>query len=90
MISKQTTVRNAYGIHCRPSGMIAKAVQGYEGKIEIKGPSGATAQPESVLALLSLALTWGDTVQVTVEGPDEEKMCNRLIELFEAHFDFQR
>jgi len=29
-------------------------------------------------------------VQVTVEGPNEETMCNRLIELFEANFDFQR
>ena len=90
MVTKQTTVRNAYGIHCRPSGVIAKAAQGYDGKIEIKGPDGATAHPGSVLALLGLALTCGDTVQVTVEGPNEETMCNRLIELFDANFDFQR
>ena len=60
MVTKQTTVRNAYGIHCRPSGVIAKAAQGYDGQIEI-GPDGATAHPGSVLALLGLALTCGDT-----------------------------
>lgn len=54
------------------------------------GPDGAVANPHSVLSLLALALTNGDVVTVTVDGPDEESVCNRLIELFESTYEFQR
>lgn len=90
MITKKGTVRNVYGIHCRPSGVIKKSVDGYAGKITIMGPDGAVANPHSVLSLLALALTNGDVVTVTVDGPDEESVCNRLIELFESTYEFQR
>lgn len=90
MVTKSGIVKNAYGIHCRPSGVIAKSVKGYNGKIEVIGPDGTVANPHSVLSLLSLALTAGDEVTVTVSGPDELSVCNRVIQLLESTFDFQR
>lgn len=89
MICKSTTIQNAYGIHCRPSGVISQAVRGYQGKIEVRGPDGTVASPESVLALLSLALASGDEVQIMVDGPDEVRKCDELIELFQRNFDFR-
>lgn len=90
MYTTTATVVNAYGIHCRPSGVIAKAVRGYAGKISIKGPDGTSADPSSVLSLLSLGLTCGDTVTITVDGPDEKETADKLAELFATHFDFER
>ena len=90
MYTTTATIVNAYGIHCRPSGVISKAVMGYKGTIEVKAPDGTAASPNSVLSLLSLGLTCGDTVTITVEGPDEKTMGEKLASLFSMHFDFER
>ncbi|NLG13884.1 MAG: HPr family phosphocarrier protein [Lentisphaerae bacterium] len=90
MFTITSTVQNAYGIHCRPAGVITKAVQGYKGKIEIKGADGNVANPASVLSLLSLGLTCGDRVTITVDGPDEEAIANKLATLIASHFDFEK
>lgn len=89
MICKKTTILNAYGIHCRPSGIISQSVRGYEGKIVVRAPDGSVGSPDSVLSLLSLALAHGDEVEITVEGPDEERMCDELLELFSRNYDFR-
>ena len=90
MYKTTATIVNAYGIHCRPSGVISKAVMGYKGTIVIQAPDGTTVTPNSVLSLLSLGLTCGDTVTITVDGPDEEAMGEKLASLFSMHFDFER
>ena len=90
MYSIKATITNAYGIHCRPSAVISKAVTGYKGKITIEGPNGATGTPTSVLSLLSLGLTCGDEVTISVDGPDEEAIAKKLAGLFSMHFDFER
>ena len=63
---------------------------GYKGTIVVQAPDGTTATPNSVLSLLSLGLTCGDTVTITVDGPDEEAMGEKLASLFSMHFDFER
>jgi phosphotransferase system HPr-like phosphotransfer protein len=35
-----------------------------------------------------LGLEKGAEVSIQVSGPDEEAFCNKLVELFETHFDF--
>ena len=89
MFTITSTVQNTYGIHCRPSGVISKAVQGYKGKVEIKGPDGNVANPTSVLSLLSLGLTCGDRVTITVDGPDEEEMANKLGTIIASHIELE-
>ena len=42
----------------------------------------------SLMQLLSMELHQGSRVNVEVEGPDEEQVANRLVELLETHFDF--
>ena len=87
MIERSATVRNEMGIHCRPSAVILEAVKDYEGVILVTSESG-DANLKSVLELISLGLFRGADVTIRVEGPDEEAMCSRLVELFETHFDF--
>jgi len=89
MICKKTTIQNAYGIHCRPSGIISQAARGYQGKIIVRGPDGSEASPDSVLSLLSLALASGDDVEIAVDGPDEERTCDEMLALFSKNYDFQ-
>lgn len=90
MKTGQATVINQYGIHCRPSTVIAKAAQLYQGTVTVRTPTGKEVEATSVLSLVSLGLTPGATVTIRVSGPDEDVMCARMVELFSTDFDFSR
>lgn len=81
------TVRNADGIHCRPSVLIVKAAEGYDGAITVASDLNET-NLRSVMSLMTLGLREGDCVTIRVNGPDAADMCRRLADLFETHFDF--
>ncbi len=87
MIEMRATVRNANGIHCRPSAVIAREVMNYTGDIKVTADSG-TCDPRSIMALISLGLQEGARVQIQVSGPDEAAVCRKLASLFEKHYDF--
>ncbi|AKJ63304.1 HPr family phosphocarrier protein [Kiritimatiella glycovorans] len=87
MVSAKAVVTNSAGIHCRPSAKIVEEARDYPGTITVAHGNEAT-ELGSVLELISLALEQGAEVSITVEGPDEERVCERFRELFETHFDF--
>lgn len=87
MIKRTATIRNAQGIHCRPAAAIIKEALQYPCKISIQAPSG-DCDCRSMMGLLSLGLHEGTEIQLEVEGPDEEKVCAHMVEIFERHFDF--
>lgn len=89
MVEKEATVRNRYGIHCRPSAVIIKAIKEYGGEILVSAESGE-ANLRSVFDLISLGLAQGAQCTIRVSGPDEESVCEHLVELFETDFDFPR
>jgi len=90
MFSQKATVRNEYGIHCRPSALIVQEAREYPGEIRVTGPSGQTENAANLLGLISMAIHCGETVTIEVEGPEEEKICARMVGLFEKEYDFVR
>lgn len=87
MIERTATIRNAAGIHCRPSAAIVKSLRGYGGQVDVVCGDSVCA-PLSVMGLLELELQCGSTVTVRVTGDDEAATCDRVVELFESTFDF--
>lgn len=88
MAAKATaTIRNADGIHCRPSVVIVKAMENYEGEIEVRNEVGST-DLRSVMSLMAMGLRQEDAISIRVTGPDEGGVCRQVVELFETHFDF--
>jgi phosphocarrier protein len=87
MAEATATIRNRDGIHCRPSVVIVKAMEGYPGQIRIANDMGET-NLRSVMSLMTLGLRTGDSVSITVTGPDEDVTCHKIVELLETHFDF--
>ena len=90
MTERTATIRNEYGIHVRPSSVIAKSAQGYDGIVEVTSAKGVTVNIRNILSLISLGLTCGQTVTLHVTGPDEEATAAKMVALFETHFDFPR
>lgn len=82
------TVKNEAGIHCRPSTHIIKTLQGYEGRIRVAHAENGESDLSSMLDLMMMGLTCGSTVEVEVEGPDEDAKLKEVVELFEHIYDF--
>ena len=87
MQTRTATIVNPQGIHCRPSALIVKEFASYSGAITVSNDNG-TASLSSVLQLLSLEIHMGSSVRITVEGPDEAAVADRLVSLFQTRFDF--
>ena len=90
MPSRQATVRNEYGIHCRPSAVIVTEAKAFSASIQVKSSRGDVADAKSIMSLLQLGLTCGQTVTITASGADDQKALARMVELFQTRFDFQR
>ncbi len=84
---REATIANAQGIHCRPSALIVKEFQGYPGTIRISNDHGS-CDVSSVMLLLSLEMQQGSQVKIEVKGENEAATADRLVELFQTHFDF--
>jgi len=89
MVTLTATVRNEYGIHCRPSLLIAQEAKDYPGSITVRDGSNV-ANAKSVLELMSLAICCDHHLSISVEGPDEDAIAHRFAALFEKRFDFPR
>ena len=87
MEKRTAVIRNDAGIHVRPSGVIIGEVKDYSGIITVEA-NDFSVQLNSVMGLLSLGLVKGDRVQLKVEGPGEQDLIDKLVELFEKKFDF--
>ncbi|MFT5123794.1 MAG: phosphotransferase system HPr (HPr) family protein [Candidatus Omnitrophota bacterium] len=87
MYETLATIRNEQGIHCRPSAVIIKALQGYAGDITIRSES-YQCNTFTMVGIMSLGLEVGTTIAIQVEGADEESVGLQLVELFERVFDF--
>ena len=78
---------NAAGIHVRPSGVIFTEFRDVLASITLSA-NGLSSNLKSVMGLIALGLVQGDQVDITVDGPDEEAVCAKLISLIEKRYDY--
>ena len=90
MKERVITVRNNAGIHCRPSGVILTTIKNEfpDHRFHLLTADGSITEVDSILALISLALTKGTSATLQVEGVEEERAVKRIGDLFEYEFDF--
>ena len=90
MQTRNITIRNTAGIHCRPSSVILNAVNAEcaDHAFTLTNSRGERCELNSIMGLLALCLTCGETAVLTVEGADEENALKRIGDLFEYEFDF--
>lgn len=77
-------IKDEVGIHARPAGLLVKEAKKYESTITIvKDVKSAAAT--KLMAVMGLGVKCGDTVEVEVEGADEETACAEIKAFFEAN-----
>jgi phosphocarrier protein HPr len=84
---REAIVANAHGIHCRPSSLIVKEFMNYAGAVRISNERGES-DLSSIMQILAMELRQGDAVRIEVSGENEEAVADRLVDLFETHFDY--
>ena len=78
------TIKDELGIHARPGGMLVKEAKKNQSKITIT-KEGKTAEASKLMAVKSLGGKCGQTVQIAVEGADEEAAAAGIQAFFEAN-----
>lgn len=78
------TIKDELGIHARPAGMLAKEAKNYKSTITIT-KEGKSAEVTRLLAVMSLGVKCGQTVEISVEGEDEDTASEGVKAFFEAN-----
>lgn len=84
MKSFSYVVKDEIGIHARPAGLLVKEAKNYESKIFLKA-NGKRAEATKLMAIMGLGIKNGQTVEVEIEGVDEEKACQKMKTFFEEN-----
>ena len=80
----QYVIKDEVGIHARPAGLLVKEARKYESKITLT-KDGKSAEATKLMAVMGLGVKCGQTVDVSVEGADEEIACEAVKTFFEAN-----
>lgn len=71
------TITDEFGIHARPAGLLVKEADKFESNISIK-LSDNTADAKRIFSIMSLGVKHGDTIEVSIEGVDENEAKNAI------------
>ena len=83
MQKQKSVIRNASGLHLRPTGILCNEAIKY--KSTVKFQSGNTlTNAKSVLSVLGACIKSGDEVEFICEGPDEEEAMAAMIRIIES------
>ena len=77
-------VKDEVGIHARPAGLLVKEAKKYESKITIS-KDGKSAEATKLMAVMGLVVKCGQSVEVSVEGGDEDAAFEGIKAFFEAN-----
>lgn len=77
-------IKDEVGLHARPAGMLVKEAKNYESKIAIT-KDGKTVEATKLMAIMGLGVKCGDTIEVSVDGSDEETAFADIQKFFEEN-----
>jgi phosphotransferase system HPr (HPr) family protein len=77
MVSRTITIINPTGLHTRPAADFIEEARKFNSAITIeKGDKKGNAK--SLIKLLKIGISQGDTIQLTAEGNDEQEAIDGL------------
>lgn len=80
----QYVIKDEVGIHARPAGMLVKEAKKYSSKITISS-GGKSAEATKLMAVMGLGVKCGQTVEVNIDGADEDTAVEEIKKFFEAN-----
>ena len=88
MITFDTVIENEVGLHARPAAVFVQTAGRFTSQIKIRKvkQDKPAVNGKSILHVLMLGVSQGETVEITVEGDDEEQAAAALQALIAADF----
>lgn len=77
-------IRDEIGIHARPAGELVKEAKKYNSRITIS-KDGKSVEATKLMAVMGLGVKCGQTVEITVEGEDEDTAYEGIKVFFEKN-----
>ncbi len=78
------TITDPQGVHARPAGVLVKEAAKYQSSVTIE-KDGKTGDAKRIFAVMGLGVKCGQTINVKVEGPDEEEATKCIEEFLKAN-----
>lgn len=82
MAERTVVVTNETGLHARPAASLVQFVKNYPGEVTIIKED-KEANAKSIFNVMSLGIAKGTEIKLVVEGDDEEKFADELVEFVE-------
>ncbi|MBF0900742.1 MAG: HPr family phosphocarrier protein [Atopobium sp.] len=88
MVSKQTTIINATGLHARPASVFVSEAKKFESNVTIKNvdKDSAPVNAKSIMMILAAGLGTGTKIEIACDGADEQAALDALIALVDNGF----
>nr|MBA2599309.1 HPr family phosphocarrier protein [Actinomycetota bacterium] len=80
MPEQEVTLDNEVGLHARPAAVFAKKAASFDCDIKLV-KDGNEANAKSIMSVLKLDVTKGDSVTIRTEGDGAEEALSDLVEL---------
>ena len=81
MVSKQTTIINATGLHARPASVFVSEAKKFESNVTIKN-----VDKDSIMMILAAGLGTGTKIEIACDGADEQAALDALVALVDSGF----
>lgn len=80
-------VGSRVGLHARPASIFVQAATATAHSVTVTKPDGHNADATSILSLLALGVAHGETIVLTVEGENAERIADDLEALLASDLD---
>ncbi len=78
------TIKNAHGLHARPSAILLNAIKPFTNPVWVEKPSGETVDARVLANLMGLGVHSGDKVTFIVEGDDSQAVLKAIETIIDA------
>lgn len=85
MLNKQVTIINKLGLHARAAAKFVNLASQFQSEIFLSR-DGRRVNGKSIMGVMMLAASKGTTLELDVNGADEQEALQRLEELVEQRF----
>jgi phosphocarrier protein len=86
VVEKILTVKNRAGIHARPASLIAQLANKFQSEISLEKDS-IVVNAKSIMGVITMAAGYNTTINLKVEGSDEQDAANAIEKLFDGKFE---
>lgn len=85
VVKASLVITNKVGLHLRPAGLLVQTAARFQSKIVVLFAD-KTANAKSIMGVMKLGVSMGDTVIVQAEGEDAEQAITALTDLVHRNF----